>query len=96
MGSWVYKRDSSIARDSQNAILANLLSLTRNYLQQWIVQSLDDPASSKGKKRACLSLKEHQAILKAIDSKDPVAARKSMRIHIVSSSRGLRRTPTVR
>jgi len=83
----------SVARASQNTILANLLSLTRNYLQQWIVQSLDDPASPKGKKRARLSLKEHQAILEAIDSRDPVAARESMRIHIVSSSRGLRRTP---
>lgn len=86
----------AIARASQNAILANLLNLTRNYLQQWIVQSLDDPASPSGKKRARLSLKEHQAILDAIESKDSDAARACMRIHIVSSSRGLKRTAKMR
>lgn len=82
----------SIARASQNGILANLLSLTRNYLQQWIVQSLRDPTSPEGQRRARLSLKEHKAILVAIESNDSAAARECMRIHIVSSSRDLRRT----
>ena len=82
----------TIAQASQNRILANLLSLTRNYLQQWIVQSLDDPNFPEGERRAHLSLEEHQAILAAIDSKDSIAARERMRIHIVSSSRDLRRT----
>jgi GntR family transcriptional repressor for pyruvate dehydrogenase complex len=81
----------TIAQASQNRILANFLRLTRNYLQQWIVQSLDDPKLPEGERRARLSLEEHQAILAAIESKDPVAARERMRIHIVSSSRDLRR-----
>ncbi len=81
----------AIARASHNSILANLLSLIRNYLQQWIVQSLDDPTTPTGERRARLSLKEHQAILAAVESKDPLGARERMQTHIVSSSRSLRR-----
>ena len=82
----------AIARGSQNTILANLISLTRNYLQQWIVQSLDDPMQPEGKRRARLSLEEHRAILSAIESRDPGLSRERMHAHIVSSSRDLRRT----
>lgn len=82
----------AIASASQNRILASMLNLTRNYLQRWIVQSLDDPTRPEGERRARLSLDEHRAILSAIESGDPDQARESMRIHIVSSSGGLRRT----
>ena len=84
----------AIARSSQNTILANLISLTRNYLQQWIVQSLDDPTLPEGERRARLSLDEHRAILAAIESKDASLARERMQLHIVSSSRDLRRATT--
>ncbi len=84
-----------IANASQNGILANMVSLTRNYLQQWIVQSLDDPSSPDGERRAHLSLEEHRAILAAIEARDPRLAREHMRLHIASSSRGLKRTANV-
>ena len=80
------------ARASQNDILANLLNLTRNYLQQWIVQSLDDPTQPDGERRARLSLDEHRSIQAAIESRNPSQARSQMRDHIVSSSQDLRRT----
>ena len=83
----------AIAKTSQNAILANLLNLTRNYLQQWIVQSLDDPTHPDGERRARLSLDEHRAILAAIESGDAAEAEDHMQRHIESSSRDLiRRT----
>ena len=81
----------AIARASGNRILANLLSQIRNYLHQWIVQSLDDLTSPEGERRARLSLEEHHTILAAIETRDPETARESMRIHIVSSSSDLRR-----
>ena len=82
----------AIAQSSKNAILSNLISLTRNYLQQWIVQSLDDPTLPDGERRARLSLEEHRAILSAIESKDAAKARERMRVHIVSSSEDLRKS----
>lgn len=82
----------TIARASQNVILANLLSLTRNYLQQWIVNSLSDPTRPEGERRARLSLEEHRAIVDAIARQDPEGARDQMQLHIVSSSRDLRRS----
>ncbi len=81
----------AIAKATGNTILYNMLSLTRNYLQQWIVQSLDDPTSPDGSRRAQLSLQEHREILEAIEAADQNLSRQRMHAHLVSSSRDLRR-----
>ena len=70
----------AIAKATGNTILYNMLSLTRNYLQQWIVQS-----------RAQLALQEHREILEAIEAADQDLSRQRMHDHLVSSSRDLRR-----
>lgn len=79
----------AIASASQNRLLYHLLHLTRNHLQQWILRSLDDPATEAGQRRALLTLDEHWQICDAISSGDPDRASTEMRNHILSSSQGL-------
>ncbi len=71
-----------IARATQNSILYSMLSTTRGYLQEWIKGSLAERAG----KRAILSLREHEHILKALRKGRAEDARQAMKEHILSSS----------
>ena len=79
-----------IAQATHNSILYSLLETTRNYLQEWIKESLAEP--SLAGPRAELSLAEHQQILAALQRRDAEAARQAMAAHIRSSSGDLQRT----
>ena len=72
-----------IARATHNSILYSLLETTRNYLQEWIKESLAEP--SLAGPRAELSLAEHHQILEALQRRDAEAARQAMVAHIRSS-----------
>ena len=76
----------AIARATQNSILCNLLVMIRNYLQQWIKASLEEPATHTAEARARMSLDEHGKILRALRSGDAEAAQQAMKEHILSSS----------
>ena len=78
-----------VAESTQNSILYNLVTMTRSYLQEWIKESLDDPSTAKARIRADSSIQEHQKILEAIIIHKPEKARKTMRDHILSSSKDL-------
>ena len=71
----------TIARATQNTILANLLSTTRGYLQEWVKGSL-----GKSAERAQLSLREHRAVFAALEARQAEEARRAMNRHILSSS----------
>lgn len=73
-----------IARATHNSILYSLLETTRNYLQEWLEESLAEP--SLAGPRAELSLAEHHRILAALQQRDAEAARQAMAAHIRSSS----------
>lgn len=79
----------AIARATQNSILRNLLVMIRNYLQQWIKASLEDPATHTVEERARMSLDEHGKILHALRKGDAEAAQQAMEEHILSSSADL-------
>lgn len=76
-----------IAQATHNSILASLLEMTRNYLQEWIKGSLAEP--SLAGRRARLSLEEHHEILQTLRRRDPEGARRAMAAHIHSSSEDL-------
>ncbi|MDE2887597.1 MAG: FadR/GntR family transcriptional regulator [Gemmatimonadota bacterium] len=80
----------AIARATQNSILCNLLVMIRNYLQEWIRASLEEPATHTAEVRARMSVEEHGKILRAIRKRDAEAARVAMEEHILSSSVDLR------
>ncbi|NKB65739.1 MAG: FCD domain-containing protein [Candidatus Latescibacteria bacterium] len=71
----------TIARATQNTILANLLSTTRGYLQAWVKESL-----GQSSQRAQLSLDEHRVIFAALETGRAEEARDAMSRHILSSS----------
>ena len=77
-----------IAEASHNSILRNLVSLTRGYLQEWIKGSLRTPSTDSAQ-RARLSIDQHGAILRAIETADSALAKATMSEHILSSSRDL-------
>jgi len=81
----------AVAAAGRNSILENLLSMTRQYLQAWIKQTLAGAALSDTRRRAELSIREHRRILSALEARDAARARQAMRLHILSSSRDLRR-----
>ena len=76
----------AIARATQNSILCNLLVMIRNYLQQWIRASLEEPATHTVEARARMSLEEHGKILRSLRKGDAEAAQQAMEDHILSSS----------
>lgn len=76
----------AIARATQNSILCNLLVMIRNYLQQWIRASLEEPATHTVEARARMSLNEHEKILCSVRKGDAEAAKLAMNDHILSSS----------
>ena len=78
-----------VAEATQNSILYNLVTMTRSYLQEWIMESLDDPSTAKAQIRAESSIQEHQKILEAITIHKAEKARKAMKDHILSSSKDL-------
>ncbi len=80
----------AVARATQNSILCNLLVMIRNYLQQWIGASLEEPATHTVEARARMSLDEHGEILRALRDGDAEAAQQAMEDHILSSSVDLR------
>ena len=79
----------AIARATQNSILCNLLVMIRNYLQQWIKASLEEPATHTVEERARMSVEEHGRILGAVRTGDADAAQQAMEQHILSSSEDL-------
>ena len=80
----------AVARATQNSILRNLLVMIRNYLQEWIRASLEEPATHTVEVRARMSVDEHGRILRAIRKRDAEAAQRAMEEHILSSSVDLR------
>ena len=76
----------AVARATQNSILCNLLAMIRNYLQQWIGASLEEPATHTVEARARMSLDEHGKILRALRDGDAEAGQQAMEDHILSSS----------
>ncbi|MDE3000832.1 MAG: FadR/GntR family transcriptional regulator [Gemmatimonadota bacterium] len=80
----------AVARATQNSILRNLLVMIRNYLQEWIRASLEEPATHTAEVRARMSVEEHGKILRAIRKRDAEAAQRAMEEHILSSSADLR------
>lgn len=80
----------AIARATQNSILRNLLVMIRNYLQEWIGASLEEPATHTVEVRARMSVEEHVKIVRAIRKRDAEAAQRAMEEHIRSSSVDLR------
>tara|TARA_Y100000588_G_scaffold374926_1_gene450671 strand:+ start:465 stop:1214 length:750 start_codon:yes stop_codon:yes gene_type:complete len=79
----------TVAQSTQNSILYNLLGMIRGHLQEWIRNSLEQPATNTVEKRAILSRDEHRQILCALNKRDAEAARQAMQDHIVSSSSDL-------
>ena len=80
----------TVARSTQNSILYNLLGMIRGHLQEWIQNSLSQPATNTSEQRATMSRDEHKKILLALQYKDAEAARQAMHEHIISSSVDLR------
>jgi GntR family transcriptional repressor for pyruvate dehydrogenase complex len=80
----------TIAKATQNSILLNLLGMIRGHLQEWIRNSLGQPAARGFDKRATMSRDEHQTILLALQERNPESARRAMHDHIISSSVDLR------
>jgi GntR family transcriptional regulator, transcriptional repressor for pyruvate dehydrogenase complex len=81
----------TIARATQNSILLSLVHTTRGYLHAWIRELLTDSAKSDSLHRARLSVREHKRILRALQDRDPKAARRAMDAHILSSSADMTR-----
>jgi GntR family transcriptional repressor for pyruvate dehydrogenase complex len=76
-----------VAHATQNAILENLLTTIRGYLQVWIRETLSSP---KGRRRTTLSIRQHKRILEALKHRDAEQARQAMAEHVMSSSSDLR------
>jgi GntR family transcriptional repressor for pyruvate dehydrogenase complex len=66
----------SIARSSQNQVIFDLVSLIRGQLARALATVLVLPQARPR------SVEEHQAILKAVKRRSPVAARKAMQAHL--------------
>lgn len=66
----------ALAQSARNQILSNALMMIRNLLKQVILETLRVPLIPE------LAVKQHTSILEAIASRDKVAARDRMRIHI--------------
>ena len=81
----------AIARASQNSVLLNLVDTTRGYLHAWIRELLAEASRKDLLRRTQLSIKEHERILRAIQNRDPEAARTAMDAHILSSSADLKK-----
>lgn len=77
----------AVARASQNSILLSLLGSIRTHLQSWVQQALTQGSQA----RAEASIAEHHKILQAITRRRPLAARRAMEKHILSSSEVLRK-----
>jgi GntR family transcriptional regulator, transcriptional repressor for pyruvate dehydrogenase complex len=66
----------AISSGARNDVLRNAVQLLRNLTRQWIYFKLLAPGAPEG------VLKRHQAIYKAIASRNAVAARRAMRRHL--------------
>ncbi|WP_419803684.1 FadR/GntR family transcriptional regulator [Terriglobus sp.] len=70
-----------IARASRNQVLLDMLTLVRSQLAQTVATVL------KLKNAIPLSLKEHEALVKAVRRRNPEAARRAMQAHLTAAIR---------
>ncbi|MEW5979361.1 MAG: FadR/GntR family transcriptional regulator [Acidobacteriota bacterium] len=74
----------AVARASHNPLLSQCATLIRNMMQTWIALSVDSPQVAEQ------AHQQHKRILKAIQSRKPIAARNAMRRHLlIAASRWL-------
>jgi len=70
-----------ISRAADNIILGRLLNAIRSVLERWIDRALAVPSVDE------LAIEQHRKIADAIGARDPAAARRAMREHLVAMAR---------
>lgn len=74
-----------VARASGNAALSDLLQTIRSLLRVWVERHLRD------REQAATAAREHRAVYEAIAARDPAAAERAMRDHMVTAGRRVER-----
>jgi GntR family transcriptional repressor for pyruvate dehydrogenase complex len=83
----------AIAKASHSTVLENFVNVVQGLLSVWVMKVVSKPEHVTVK---CLTIKEHDLVLTAIEAAQPEEARSAMLQHIESASARLRETLEVK